>query len=365
VLVGLSGGVDSAVAALLLKERGHDVIGVTMAIYDGPPGDAPARHACYDCGEREEIELAREAARRIGIPHHVLDCARQYRRIVLAYFRREYLAGLTPNPCVRCNHLVKFGVLPAAASKSGLRFDLFATGHYARTGFSETYGRHVLRQGVDTPKDQSYFLYRLDQRQLGRTILPLGEMTKAEVRDIARRAGLPMADQPESQDFYSGDRADILEVRDTPGRIVDTAGRQLGTHSGFWRFTPGQRRGLGIAASEPLYVLRVDAARNEVVVGTWAESHRPSCRVGNLRFIVPLEEIETPLRARLRSSQLPVAVSDVLQDIAAGELEVAFAEPQQGMAPGQSLVLYAGDMVVGGGVILPERAQAGLTPPEN
>jgi tRNA-specific 2-thiouridylase len=178
-------------------------------------------------------------------------------------------------------------------------------------------------------------------------------MTKAQVRDIARRAGLPMANQSESQDFCAGSHTDLLDVRETPGKIVDAAGRTLGTHNGFWHFTPGQRRGLGVAASAPLYVLRVEAKRNEVVVGTYAEAHRRSCRVGSLRFGVPLGSIDKNLRARLRSSHVPVAATAHL-GADARELAVTFAEPQQGVAPGQSLVLYADDLVVGGGIILPD-----------
>jgi tRNA-specific 2-thiouridylase len=349
VLAGLSGGVDSAVAAMLLADRGYRVIGVTMAVYDGP--FAPSRsNACYDCGEREDIRQASDVAAMLGIPFHVLDCAGAYKRVVLDYFRESYLSGKTPNPCVRCNQMLKFGLLPVLAAKSGLRHDYFATGHYARVEFSPRFQRHILRRGLDERKDQSYFLYRLSRRQLSRTLLPLGSMDKARVRELAAKRGLPVHDKPDSQDFYSGDYAELLGREPMPGNIVDTQGRVLGRHAGYWTLTPGQRRGLGIAAAAPLYVLRVDAARNEVVVGPLVQSLRPSCLVGSLRLIVPLSETDGELEARIRSSQQPTPVR-VRPQGDGRLLDVEFREPQSGVAPGQSLVLSQGDMIVGGGII--------------
>jgi tRNA-specific 2-thiouridylase len=348
-LVGLSGGVDSSVAAMLLVEQGYDVTGVTMSVYDGPVSSS-GRSACYDCGEAEDIASASELAKLLGIPFHVLDCSAHYRELVLAYFRETYLSGRTPNPCVRCNHMLKFGVLPALAAKSGLDFAWFATGHYARTEPSPIYGRHVLMRGRDERKDQSYFLYRLSREQLSRTLFPLGGMTKEEVRALAARRGLPMHDRPDSQDFYSGEYAELLNVEALPGNIVDSRGTPLGRHAGFWRFTPGQRKGLGIAAKEPLYVLRVDAARNEVVVGTREESLTRGCVLEDLHFNVPPDTAGGVFQARMRSSQRPFEVT-ARPDPSGNLLIVEFAAPLQGAAPGQSLVLHLGDVVVGGGIV--------------
>jgi tRNA-specific 2-thiouridylase len=349
VLVGLSGGVDSAVAACLLLEQGYAVTGVTMAVYDGPPG--PSRgNACYDCAEAEDIAAAADLAAGLGIGHHVFDCSGQYRRSGLDYFRAAYLSGKTPNPCVRCNHMLKFGILPALAAARGLHWEYFATGHYAHVEYARRFGRHVLRRGVEPGRDQSYFLYRLSQEQLARALFPLGAMRKEEVRALAARRGIPVHDKPDSQDFYSGHYTELIGANDRPGNIVDETGKVLGRHPGFWRFTPGQRRGLGVAAAFPLYVLRVDAARNEVVVGPYARSLADGCLVGEQHFAVPLEALAATdrLRARIRSSQPPLEVAvrpegDVLR--------VDFAEPGHGVAPGQSLVLYLDDMVIGGGII--------------
>jgi tRNA-specific 2-thiouridylase len=348
-LVGLSGGVDSSVAAMLLVERGYDVTGVFMSVYDGPASSSGGS-SCYDRGEEEDIASASGLAKLLGIPFHVLDCSARYRELVLSYFRKTYLSGRTPNPCVRCNHMLKFGALPALAEKSGLDFARFATGHYARTEPSPLHGRHVLMRGRDERKDQSYFLYRLNREQLSRALFPLGEMTKEEVRALAARRGLPMHDRPDSQDFYAGDYADLLGVEDLPGNIVDAEGRILGRHSGFWRFTPGQRRGLGISAATPLYVLRINAARNEVVVGTREKSLTRGCVLEDLHFNVPPDTVGPVFQARMRSSQRPFEVT-ARPDPSGNLLVVEFAAPRQGAAPGQSLVLYLGDVVAGGGII--------------
>jgi len=206
VAVGLSGGVDSSVAALLLKERGHDVVGVTMKLWRGQYKGG-SRDACFGAGEAEDIAVAGEFARRIGIEYRVFDCSEQYDRTIVRYFRETYLSGRTPNPCVFCNAAMKFGLLPRLASEAGLAFDAFATGHYARV--ERRSGRFAILRAADLAKDQSYFLYRLSQEQLARQMFPLGEMTKAEVRAIARARGLAAADKPDSQDFYSGDTDEL------------------------------------------------------------------------------------------------------------------------------------------------------------
>ena len=329
-------------AALLLKERGYDVSAVMMTVKDD---------SGYGCGATEDLDAAKDLAERIGVPLTIVDCAAPYRELVLDYFRQEYLGGRTPNPCVRCNPLIKFGILPALAREMGQRFDYFATGHYARIEYSERYDRLVLMRGVDLRKDQSYFLYRLSSEQLAATLFPLGGFTKQEVRAMAAERGLAVHDKPDSQDFYAGDYAELLGKDAVLGDIVDEKGRVVGKHDGYWNFTPGQRKGLGIAHTEPLYVIRVEPEENRVVVGTKAEQLCSGCLINDVHFSLPLPEQGTALLGRMRSSQ-------PLQKMTAGEmnkkdgtLEIRFAQPQHGIAPGQSLVLYEADLVIGGGII--------------
>ena len=257
ILVGMSGGVDSSVTALLLKEQGHEVIGATMAIWgkggvyaeiqqkiNALPRKQSTHGACFGPDEKEDIEAARKIAEEIGIPFYVFDCARQYEEIVLKNFKAEYLQGRTPNPCIWCNSLIKFDVLPHLAELNGIIFDKFATGHYAR--IEEKDGRYLLKRGINPKKDQSYFLYRLKQEQLARIMLPLGTYTKEEIRSIAQSHGLKVAEKPDSQDFYEGDYNELLEVGEKEGDIVDTGGMILGKHKGIWNYTIVQRKGMGI-----------------------------------------------------------------------------------------------------------------------
>ncbi|GAK49830.1 tRNA-specific 2-thiouridylase mnmA [Candidatus Moduliflexus flocculans] len=269
IAVGMSGGVDSSVAAWLLKEAGHDVFGVSMALWDRSSvlTAAPQRHACYGPDEAQELDTARHVCEQLDMPFYVFDCAKQYQEIMLAYFQEEYQAGRTPNPCVRCNQLVKFGLLPLMIELANMPFDAFATGHYARVTQDAATGRFLLRKGKDGKKDQSYFLYRLSQQQLARSRFPLAQYRKEDVRAIARRAGLgAVADIAESQDFYSGDYRDLLCLPECPGNIVDTNGHVIGMHQGVWHYTIGQRKGLGIAAAEPLYAIGLDVNANTVII---------------------------------------------------------------------------------------------------
>jgi tRNA-specific 2-thiouridylase len=350
VAVGMSGGIDSSVAALLLKKAGHEIFGVTMKLWPGPSTAGIAKSACFGPDEVEDIEAARDVCVRLGVPFHIFDCSKTYEDIVLRYFREEYLGGKTPNPCIRCNQLVKFGVLPDAAREAGFEFDRFATGHYARVEYDAAAGRYLLKKGLDSPKDQSYFLYRLSQRQLATALFPLGVLTKSQVRAIARQENLPVHDKKESQDFYSGDLNDILRQENREGDIVDRNGAVLGKHPGVWNYTIGQRKGLGIAHPVPLYVIAIDAGNNRLIVGPESETRQGSCVARDCAWIL-FEGLAAPadVQVKVRSGGRPVAAT--ISPMDNGRTQVAFAEPVSAVTPGQSAVFYDGDIVVGGGII--------------
>ena len=351
VLVGLSGGVDSSTAALILKQQGHDVIGATMSIWgkDGMALKTGHKNACYGPDEDEDIEEARRIAKQLGIPYYVFNCVEQYEKIVLENFKSEYIQGRTPNPCVWCNALVKFGALPLMAKENGLEFDKFATGHYARVEEGAN-GRFLLKCGIAPRKDQSYFLYRLKQEQLKNILLPLGTYTKEEIRKIAKENGLDVAEKPDSQDFYDGDYNELLGINEKEGNIVDINGKILGKHKGIWNFTIGQRKGIGVSASEPLYVLSLKKGTNEVVVGPADKTFKQSLVAVNFNWIAfDALKAEMKVQAKIRSTQEPVAVT--AKPLDNGKVEVVFDELQKSIAIGQSVVLYDGDIVLGGGVI--------------
>jgi len=349
VIVGLSGGVDSSVAAYLLKKEGYTVIGVTMAIWDGSY-KSTGKHACYGSDEEEEIREARSIAERLEIPYHVFDCSAEYRKAVLDYFKAEYLAGRTPNPCVQCNQLIKFGLLPEMARKGGIAFDYFATGHYAAVGFSQKYGRYVLKKAADRKKDQTYFIHRLSQDQLSKVMLPLGGYTKTEIKALARQVGITVEDIEESQDFFSGDYKELLDVEALPGDIVNTAGQVLGRHNGIWNYTIGQRKGLGIAWSEPLYVIGLDRETNTVRVGVRSETFNTSFVVTGMNWIA-LESLSGPMdcTAKIRSAQKEREAR--IEPMENGEVLVTFFHPNDAITPGQSAVFYDEEVVLGGGII--------------
>ena len=350
VLVGMSGGIDSSIAAYLLKKQGYLVSGVTMSLWkDGRAfhGDA-TKDACFSPNKKEEIDKAKAICDRLGIEHTVLDISDLYESTVLKNFRDEYLSGRTPNPCIWCNQKIKFGAMVEYAKAAGLQFDYFATGHYAR--IEQENGRFCLKRGLDPMKDQSYFLYRLSQRQLSTTLFPLGSMTKADVRAIDVELGFHPEGQSESQDFYSGSYADLLDVEPTPGDIVDTEGRVLGRHNGIWNYTIGQRKGLGVSAPKPLYVISLDVAKNRVVVGYEESTVNTTVRATNLNW-VSVEELPSSIHAsaKIRSTGTPVAceVSIDSQD----RLCAVFDTPVKAATPGQSLVVYDSDKVLVGGII--------------
>jgi tRNA-specific 2-thiouridylase len=364
VAVGMSGGVDSSVAAFLLKKQGYGVIGVTMKIWDSDPYPNRTRatihesrataHGCYGPGEAKDIEAAQKVARQLGITHHVLDLHAEYDEVVLKYFREEYLAGKTPNPCVVCNQKIKFGHLLDKAQQSGIAFDFFATGHYSRIEQDPQNQRFFLKKSADPKKDQTYFLYRLTQEQLAKVFFPLGGLLKDEVKIIASQIGLKnVADKPESQDFYEGDcYGDFFGQGDSqPGDITDTSGQIVGKHRGVIHYTIGQRKGLNIGGlKEPLYVIALDSQNNRVIVGQQEKLMAKTLIADSLNWI-SIEPPTSPLKvtAKIRSTQPEKHCTVVPLD--ANRVRVDFDEPQMAVTPGQSIVFYDGDLVLGGGVI--------------
>ena len=345
IAVGLSGGVDSAVAALLLKRAGHEVVGVTMKLWREGRYKGGARDACFGPGEADDIAAAEAFAARLGIDFSVFDCSEEYERAVLEYFRDERAAGRTPNPCVVCNRRLKFGLLPKMAARQ-IAFDRFASGHYAR--LVEVDGRHAAARATDASKDQSYFLWNLMQDQLALAMFPLGGLTKAEVRRIAREAELPMSEKPDSQDFYSGDANEIVGKDDAEGRIVDMSGRTLGTHRGFWHYTVGQRQGLGIGGGTPYYVVRIDPCRNEVVVGRREEAVRNEFAVRDFNW-QGASPTDGPVEGfvKIRSSGAPIG------PVTLEHGTVRAPNGLFGVAPGQSAVIYSADgTILCGGIIV-------------
>jgi tRNA-uridine 2-sulfurtransferase len=338
VAVAMSGGVDSAVALLRFLP---DAVGVTLRLWLDPKGPDAERACCSP----EAVIAARATCHRLGIPHMTLDLREEFRRAVVEPFVRGYAHGETPNPCIRCNGSFRFAELLAFAKRAGAA--RLATGHYARV--VEHRGKRLLARAADPRKDQSYMLGRLDPAFLEGVVFPLGDQTKDETRAEAARAGLPVASRAESQEacFLAGDdyRAFLgrhgLESED--GALVDERGVELGRHGGHWRFTPGQRRGLGIAAAKPLYAIRSDAATNTVVVGPRESLARTTVRVDG-RLYLPVSEADAKLRYRS-----PAVRAHVGERERGFELELA--EPAYGVAPGQAAVLYEGDAVVGAGLI--------------
>lgn len=349
VVVAMSGGVDSATTAALMVEAGYDVVGVTLQLYDH--GVAVQKKGA--CCAGQDIYDAKRVADRLGIPHYVLDYESRFREQVMDDFADTYLRGETPIPCVRCNQTVKFKDLLGTAKDLGA--DALVTGHYVRR-IAGADGAE-LHRAVDYAKDQSYFLFATTRGQLDFLRFPLGGMDKAETRRHAGRFDLPVAEKPESQDICfvpDGSYARVVErLRPgacDPGEIVDTEGKVLGTHDGIINFTVGQRRGLGIAAGEPLYVVRIDPDARRVVVGPKEALLCPSIRVNEVNWLDPKSLDETPraVQVKVRSTTDPVAADIRIDD---GRPLVTFAEPQAGVAPGQACVVYDGDRVLGGGWI--------------
>jgi tRNA-specific 2-thiouridylase len=348
VLVGMSGGIDSSVAAYMLKQQGYDVCGVTMLIWNKRKGLPAPKHtnSCYGPEKAEDVEKTKEIARKIGIEHVTIDLSELYERVVLKNFQDEYLSGHTPNPCIWCNAKVKFGAMVEYAREKGLSFDKFATGHYARIVHD---GRYAIARAVDLKKDQSYFLYRLSQEQLATILFPLGGMEKTDVRKIDVAQGFHAVGQDESQDFYGGDYSDLLDVKDKKGDIVMPDGTVVGHHEGIWHYTIGQRKGLGIAAPRPLYVLELKPDKNQVVVG-YVEDTVDSKVTADQVVWQAVDHIdgEIPVQAKIRSTGSPL---DAVAHQEGGKIVASFPVPVKAATKGQSLVLYKDDKILCGGII--------------
>ena len=356
VVVAMSGGVDSSIAAALLVKRGYEVIGVTMQIWPEVDEEIEIREG--GCCSVAAVEDARRVADTLGIPYYVLNFKENFQEKVIDYFIREYTLGRTPNPCIACNRYVKFETLLRKAVVLGA--DYIATGHYARVEKTPDGGRYLLKKSLDDTKDQTYALYNLTQEQLCRTLLPLGDYRKTETRRLARALGLPVADKPDSQEIcfvidndYKRFISEEAPEAANPGPILDTAGRRLGTHEGLPSYTIGQRKGLGLSAGKPLYVVDIDSERNAVIVGEADEVWSDHLVAGDLNWIsVPALEgpLEVGAKIRYTAREAPAVVAPIGE----AKVRVDFAEPQRAITPGQAVVFYQEDVVVGGGTIVRE-----------
>ena len=352
VVVAMSGGVDSSVAALLLHRAGWDVVGVTLKLYSLDEAELPADH--QGCCTLDDVEDARSVCRRLGIPHYVLNMEREFHDRVMDYFVDEYRRGRTPHPCIACNDKIKFSQLMSRADALGAEY--VATGHYAR--ITRTPEGATLRKGVDPAKDQSYVLFGMTQAQMSRTLLPVGGYRKDEIRDMAVDAGLITADKPDSQDICFiplGDYREFLRQRTEgiPGEIVDLDGSVLGTHQGIEYYTVGQRRGLGSLpySEEPRYVIRLDASANQVVVGPESALYARETWLSDVNYISGHPSADgAPISVKIRYKAYEAPAT--LHPRPDGAL-VRFRDPQRAVTPGQAAVFYDGDTLIGGGTIEP------------
>jgi tRNA-specific 2-thiouridylase len=328
-----------------------------MQIYDeNIKIDVAGKNACYGPNKKNDLASARAVCESLDIPFHIIDLRKEFTGFVIKYFRTEYLEGRTPNPCIVCNRILKFGFMLKKARETGIDFDVFATGHYAR--IVEEGGRFLLKRPVDILKDQTYFLYSLSQSQLGCIIFPLGNYNKTDVREIARSIGLHTSDRPESQDFISGgDYTPFFrEGEINEGDIVNKAGKVLGRHRGIIYYTVGQRKGLGIAAPNPLYVSEIDVENNRIIVSDQSEIMAKGLIAKDINLI-SVGNLDKPVRVEVKIRVQHKAAPALLSGLGSGRAEVIFDEPQLAITPGQSAVFYYGDIVLGGGVIEKSLAQ--------
>jgi tRNA-uridine 2-sulfurtransferase len=356
IVVAMSGGVDSSVAAALLAEAGHEVIALSMQLYDQREGE----HGYGSCCSLDDLHDAGRVARRLNIPHYIVNFEKEFQQTVVANFVREYVAGRTPIPCAHCNSDLKFATLLGRAHAFGA--DVVATGHYARVELVAETGRYRLRRGLDAAKDQSYFLFSLTQEQLSKASFPVGHLAKDEVRDYARSRGLATADKPDSQEICfvpDGDYASFIDrqtgglaAAEAEGTIVNQSGEVLGRHGGVHRFTIGQRKGLGIALAEPTYVLELRPSEKKVVVGPRRDLEQTTLTASQVNWIsgqAPAPEDTLRVTAQIRHRHHPAAAS--VKSLGDGRASLEFDIPQVAITPGQAVVFYDEDVVVGGGWI--------------
>jgi tRNA-uridine 2-sulfurtransferase len=348
VIVAMSGGVDSSLAAFLLGERGYDVIGATMSLWRGK-----GQKNSPGCSASSHVEEAQQVAQQFGIPFQVFHLEEEFEKEIVQYFCREYGTGRTPNPCVLCNRKIKFGVLLEKTRELGA--DYLATGHYARLELDERTGRSILKKGVDKAKDQSYVLFSLSQSQFQRSLFPLGEYRKEDVRKKAQQLGLRVHDKAESQEVcfiednsYHPFLAARLKGSIMPGPIMDRTGHVMGMHKGVPFYTIGQRRGLGLAKDAPLYVIGIDAQKNAVIVGNKDDVLADTFTVRVLNWIIPQEKtFSAQVKIRYNHPGSEAVITSKEED----EAEVKFNVPQKAITPGQAAVFYDGERVIGGGWI--------------
>jgi len=364
IAVAMSGGVDSSTVAAMLRAQGHQVIGLTMQLWNqrrlsGHPGMPEAVQG--RCCSLDDVYDARRVAETIGIPYYVVNHEERFERDVVRPFVEDYLSGRTPIPCSLCNNHLKFDQLLIVAEQIGA--DSLATGHYARVEFKDQTGRWLLKRAADRTKDQTYFLFGLTQEQLSRTRFPLGDMSKPEVRELARSYGLALAEKPDSQeicfvpggdyknfiDAYLADKGESLP--DTAGELVTTDGRVIGEHHGIHNFTVGQRKGLGVATGSPLYVIQLKGDTRQVVVGNQDELYSRTLRVHRINLI-SVDELREPMRVEVKIRHRHEAAAAVIESSGQNEILVSFDTPQRAITPGQAAVFYDGDVVVGGGWIM-------------